>query len=169
MLTRSTDWEKDRAMDIDHPLYRALSSGRKRVNGEAFAVFLIWWFLRLTRYFWFDRHRSCSLVIRSSTLFRLTTLPLDSVSSMETQGTNHHCNCLSNLSIFKFDFESMKSDQGIIGRSCSRGIFLQPFDLSGSGKWLNNWLSMVKHRRHFNLNKITNPHVSCFPHIYVLR
>jgi len=34
VLTRSANWEKDRAMDIDHPLYRALSSGRKRVNGE---------------------------------------------------------------------------------------------------------------------------------------
>ncbi|XP_024365865.1 uncharacterized protein [Physcomitrium patens] len=32
--TRSADWEKDTAMDIDHPLYRALSSGRKRANGE---------------------------------------------------------------------------------------------------------------------------------------
>ena len=41
VLTKSGDWEKDRAMDIDHPLYRALSSGRKRVNGESLAVFLI--------------------------------------------------------------------------------------------------------------------------------
>lgn len=41
MLTRSADWEKDRAMDIDHPLYRALSSGRKRVNGEVLSIFLI--------------------------------------------------------------------------------------------------------------------------------
>lgn len=34
VLTRSGDWDNDKTMDIDHPLYRALSSGRKRVNGE---------------------------------------------------------------------------------------------------------------------------------------
>lgn len=40
VLTRNGDWEEDRAMDIDHPLYRALSSGRKRVNGESFWISL---------------------------------------------------------------------------------------------------------------------------------
>jgi hypothetical protein len=32
--TKSADWERDRSMELDHPLYRALSSGRKRTNGE---------------------------------------------------------------------------------------------------------------------------------------
>jgi len=54
VLTRSADWEKDRAMDIDHPLYRALSSGRKRVNGEvpSFSLFAPLSLTRLDSYSW---------------------------------------------------------------------------------------------------------------------
>lgn len=36
--TKSADWERDRSMELDHPLYRALSSGRKRTNGKILEI-----------------------------------------------------------------------------------------------------------------------------------